>query len=153
MCSSAVKSSSEQGCPLLPAWIWSTLDGSFTMFASSIANSQRCLLSVPFPAWAGTVLACGGEQGSFQGWLDATVSTADVWKVRHREYARSGNWIRPCSFMPLSSSCGFVVCTEVNYQVSVSIQTLGARGLRDEFGRDPVHWTRYGCGSGAVCVM
>ena len=55
-------------------------------------------------AWAGIVLACGGEQGSFQRWLDATVSTVGVLKVRHREYARSGNWTRPCSFMPLSSA-------------------------------------------------
>ena len=47
----------------------------------------------------------------------------------------------------------FLACMEVSYQVSVSIQTLGACGLRDEFGRDLVHWTRYGYGSGAVCIM
>ena len=65
--------------------------------------SKVCVVCA-IPAWAGIALACGGEQGSFQRWLEATVSTAGVWKVRHREYARSGNWTRPCSFMPLSSA-------------------------------------------------
>ena len=30
------------------------------------------------PAWAGIVLACGGEQGSFQRWLDATFDSRRV---------------------------------------------------------------------------
>ena len=129
------------------------MDGSFTMFASSIANSQRCLLSVPFPAWAGTVLACGGEQGySRVGWMrqfrQQTCGKCGTGSTRDQVTGLG---------RALSCHCllavAFVACTDVNYQVSVSIQTLCARGLRDEFGRDPVHWTRYGCGSGAVCVM
>ena len=46
----------------------------------------------------------GVNIGAFQRWLDASSPTVGVLKVRHREYARSGNWTRPCSFMPLSSA-------------------------------------------------
>ena len=75
----------------------------FIMFASSIADSQRFVLSVPFRR--GRVCsACEGEQGSFQHRLDAIFDSRRVGKVRRREYARSGNWTRPCTFMPLSSA-------------------------------------------------
>ena len=55
------------------------------------------------PVWASIVLACGVNRvHSSVGWM--RLPTVGVLKVRHREYARSGNWTRPCSFMPLSSA-------------------------------------------------
>ena len=52
------------------------------------------------------------------GWM--RISIVGVLKVRHREYARSGNWTRPCSFMPLSS----VVAAGVGYLTNGPEQAL-----------------------------
>ena len=76
------------------------------------------------PAWAGIVLACGGEQGSF-----------------HRTRVQVTGPGR--ALYAIVFSCGFVACTEVNYQVSVSIQTLGARVRKISGALDAVWlWSR-----------